>query len=161
MSEVIKTRAPSETTFEQLVAFHIKPHFHGQIDETIRFMWFKWVQPPRNLTAGYEFKVTTSISARGNGIGMAKLKVEDYQFNFQIRRDAKIGDLLRVLCDYLIQNGRCGNVALDVEEGENIDFERVHIVTDLEKARFPAPEILQRFWLWSPKEIIVAGESVY
>jgi hypothetical protein len=59
------------------------------------------------------FEVVSTMTARGAGIGLAKLKVQDYAFQMTIRRDLKIADLLRTVADFLIVSGRCGNIQLD------------------------------------------------
>jgi hypothetical protein len=67
----------------------------------------------------------------GAAVGLATFQVQEYPFQMTIRRDLKVGDLLRRVADFRIENGMCGNIQFDAEQDEDIDFDRIYQVSEI------------------------------
>jgi hypothetical protein len=129
-SERVDIWIPEEIKLAQLIVNCIYPHCHQGLDVRSTFHWKGRVAPPRQLLSGQVLEMASTMAARGPGVGMAKLQVQDSTFQITIRRDLKVEDLLRTPADLLIENGSCGNIQLDAELNEEVDFERVYQVSE-------------------------------
>jgi hypothetical protein len=102
------------------------------LDVLSTFHWKNGVPPSKHLLTGQIFEVITTMTARRAGIDLAKRRAQDQAFQMTIRTDLKVRDLVRTVADFLIENGMRGNIRLDAEPDEPIEFERVCEVCEID-----------------------------